>query len=361
MPSAGGQVPRQTEAPASASALAIANPKPPSSATPATKARFPVRSMVSMVGATMGRTARRSQERGSTRATGLRRRSAEALSRPMQRRGGIGRLPSSSFLLSPRADARGPTQPRRRPSPTPAASPRHRRAALRARPPPAATRARRATSRRAGDIAAPVRPPQGPLASLEAAAGTTDRRATTGRSASSPRASRSSAATATSASSSAPSGRSRTSRAAQKPYRWNMDLLALGERQAGPERARRSRSRTTSGRSTCPGLLGGDDAPQPGGLLQPHHQLRLLRPRQRLERRLARRATRTRAATTSGSSRSRRCARRRASASQGPLSAEFAAQYLYVAPAGYAGSLLAAGRAPRRRRAAARSSTARRR
>src|SRR5262245_12504199 len=51
MPSAGGQVPRQTEAPASASALAMAKPKPPSSATPATKARFPVRSMLSMGGA----------------------------------------------------------------------------------------------------------------------------------------------------------------------------------------------------------------------------------------------------------------------------------------------------------------------
>ena len=48
MPSAGGQVPTQTVAPASASALAMANPKPPSSATPATSARLPVRSMASM-------------------------------------------------------------------------------------------------------------------------------------------------------------------------------------------------------------------------------------------------------------------------------------------------------------------------
>src|SRR5262249_10892576 len=36
------------EAPASASDLAMANPKPPSSATPATSARFPRRSMASM-------------------------------------------------------------------------------------------------------------------------------------------------------------------------------------------------------------------------------------------------------------------------------------------------------------------------
>src|SRR5262245_38863998 len=48
IPSAGGHVPRQTVAPASASALAIANPKPPSSATPATNARLPRRSMLSM-------------------------------------------------------------------------------------------------------------------------------------------------------------------------------------------------------------------------------------------------------------------------------------------------------------------------
>src|SRR2546425_12110072 len=48
MPRAGGQVPTQIEAPASASALAIAKPKPPSSATPATNARFPVRSIFSI-------------------------------------------------------------------------------------------------------------------------------------------------------------------------------------------------------------------------------------------------------------------------------------------------------------------------
>src|SRR6059036_2285253 len=48
MLSAGGQVPVQTVAPASASALAMANPKPPSSATPATNARFPLRSILSM-------------------------------------------------------------------------------------------------------------------------------------------------------------------------------------------------------------------------------------------------------------------------------------------------------------------------
>src|SRR3989454_940689 len=47
MPRAGGQVPTQIEAPASASALAIAKPKPPSSATPATNARFPARSILS--------------------------------------------------------------------------------------------------------------------------------------------------------------------------------------------------------------------------------------------------------------------------------------------------------------------------
>src|SRR5216684_3243491 len=46
--SAGGQVPTQMEAPASAIALAMANPNPPSSATPATSARLPERSMGSM-------------------------------------------------------------------------------------------------------------------------------------------------------------------------------------------------------------------------------------------------------------------------------------------------------------------------
>src|SRR5438105_274223 len=46
--SAGGQVPTHTVAPASASALAMANPYPASSATPATSARFPVRSIASM-------------------------------------------------------------------------------------------------------------------------------------------------------------------------------------------------------------------------------------------------------------------------------------------------------------------------
>src|SRR5882672_7558853 len=48
MPRAGGQLPRQMLAPASARALAMANPKPPSSETPATSARFPVRSIASM-------------------------------------------------------------------------------------------------------------------------------------------------------------------------------------------------------------------------------------------------------------------------------------------------------------------------
>src|SRR5690349_13024650 len=48
MPSAGGQLPRQMVAPACASAFAMANPKPPSSDTPATSARLPVRSMLSM-------------------------------------------------------------------------------------------------------------------------------------------------------------------------------------------------------------------------------------------------------------------------------------------------------------------------
>src|SRR5438874_422918 len=45
---AGGQVPVQTVAPASASALAMAKPYPPSSATPATRARLPRRSMPSI-------------------------------------------------------------------------------------------------------------------------------------------------------------------------------------------------------------------------------------------------------------------------------------------------------------------------
>ena len=48
MLSAGGQVPTQIDAPASAIALAMANPNPPSSATPATSARLPWRSMGSM-------------------------------------------------------------------------------------------------------------------------------------------------------------------------------------------------------------------------------------------------------------------------------------------------------------------------
>src|SRR5439155_14232286 len=48
IPSAGGQLPRQMLAPASASALAIAKPNPPSSDTPATKARLPFRSIASM-------------------------------------------------------------------------------------------------------------------------------------------------------------------------------------------------------------------------------------------------------------------------------------------------------------------------
>ena len=46
--SAGGHVPTHTLAPASASALAMANPNPASSATPATSARRPLRSMLSM-------------------------------------------------------------------------------------------------------------------------------------------------------------------------------------------------------------------------------------------------------------------------------------------------------------------------
>lgn len=46
---AGGHVPTETEAPASARALAMAKPNPPSSATPATSALFPVRSILSMI------------------------------------------------------------------------------------------------------------------------------------------------------------------------------------------------------------------------------------------------------------------------------------------------------------------------
>src|SRR5438309_1568997 len=45
---AGGQVPAHTVAPASASALAMAKPYPASSATPATRARLPRRSMLSI-------------------------------------------------------------------------------------------------------------------------------------------------------------------------------------------------------------------------------------------------------------------------------------------------------------------------
>src|ERR1017187_8921800 len=51
---AGGQVPTQMLAPASASAFAMANPNPPSSATPATKARLPERSIGSMAQYTRG-------------------------------------------------------------------------------------------------------------------------------------------------------------------------------------------------------------------------------------------------------------------------------------------------------------------
>src|SRR5688500_6196618 len=46
--SAGSHLPTHTVAPASAMALAIANPKPASSAMPATKALFPLRSIGSM-------------------------------------------------------------------------------------------------------------------------------------------------------------------------------------------------------------------------------------------------------------------------------------------------------------------------
>src|SRR5690349_8018284 len=56
MPSAGGHVPTQTVAPASFRAFAMAKPKPPSSATPATNARLPVRSIESMVLASTMRT-----------------------------------------------------------------------------------------------------------------------------------------------------------------------------------------------------------------------------------------------------------------------------------------------------------------
>src|SRR5689334_14256388 len=48
MPYVGGQVPMHTLAPAIARCLAIAKPKPWSSETPATNARFPVRSICNM-------------------------------------------------------------------------------------------------------------------------------------------------------------------------------------------------------------------------------------------------------------------------------------------------------------------------
>src|SRR5438093_10897092 len=48
MPSVGGHVPTRTVAPASASGWAIGKPNPPSSDTPATKARLPCKSMVSI-------------------------------------------------------------------------------------------------------------------------------------------------------------------------------------------------------------------------------------------------------------------------------------------------------------------------
>src|SRR5258708_26134122 len=54
MLSAGGQVPTQTLAPASKSALAMAKPYPASSATPATSARFPVKSIASMHAVSQG-------------------------------------------------------------------------------------------------------------------------------------------------------------------------------------------------------------------------------------------------------------------------------------------------------------------
>src|SRR2546425_9116168 len=48
MRSVGAQVPTKRVAPASAGALAIAKPNPPSSDTPATKARLPFRSIASI-------------------------------------------------------------------------------------------------------------------------------------------------------------------------------------------------------------------------------------------------------------------------------------------------------------------------
>src|SRR6476660_297857 len=62
---AGGQVPTDTEAPASARALAIAKPKPPSSATPATRARRPERSILSIVGICPNRSGEARGERDS--------------------------------------------------------------------------------------------------------------------------------------------------------------------------------------------------------------------------------------------------------------------------------------------------------
>src|SRR5260221_9804013 len=81
--SAGGQVPAQIVAPASASALAMDQPKPPSSATPAMRARFPRRSMLSMRRASyttqrdpnleeVARTERYAEPRGGDHRWGLR-------------------------------------------------------------------------------------------------------------------------------------------------------------------------------------------------------------------------------------------------------------------------------------------------
>src|SRR5690349_21371182 len=95
MPSAGGQVPRQTDAPASASAWAIAHPKPPSSATPATSARLPERSIFSVIRPETER-ARGAASSGARRSCMLRRVSERDRHR----------LPSDAFALDLTVDGR---------------------------------------------------------------------------------------------------------------------------------------------------------------------------------------------------------------------------------------------------------------
>ena len=102
------------------------------------------------------------------------------------------------------------------------------------------------------------------------------------------------------------------------------------ERQARADRARdRAAELPLAARRARP--LRRRHAPQPRGRVQPDDQLRVLRPRQRLERRAAARLQpEPRPLPRVDRLDSRRCARRLRVALRGPVAALFAAQYLYV-------------------------------